>query len=153
VAMRVFGELRSAPGIQDLGTAPDELVVAMSFELMPDLLAAGDPRLVPDFISRFWSSRSCSNDPKSLTTYEYLAARACAPKLAGTHPDVPALREWYTQQYLTLFPQADSFISAAPVNPHDGFDNNELGSADKVIYVYRDHYTICGLSRAGLQTR
>ena len=54
-AMRVFGDLRGLAGIGDLDTAPDEAVVATSFELLPDLLEAGDPRLIPDLVSKFWS--------------------------------------------------------------------------------------------------
>jgi glycosyltransferase involved in cell wall biosynthesis len=153
-AMRIFGELHSTQGIQDVGTAPDDLVVAMSFELMPDILRAGDPRLVPDFISRFWSGRFSPNDPNSLTPYEYLAARAGSPNLAGRDPDtVPALRQWYARQYLTLVPQSDLFMSAPPIGVQDGLDNNDLDSADRLVYVYRDHHTICGLSRAGLQAK
>jgi glycosyltransferase involved in cell wall biosynthesis len=153
-AMRVFGELHCTQGIRDVGTAPDELVVAMSFELMPDVLRAGDPRLVPDFISQFWSGRFSPNDPNSLTAYEYLAAGACSPRLASRDPDiVPALRQWYARQYLTVVPQADLFMSAAPISLQDGLGNNDLDSAARLVYVYRDHHTICGLSRAGLQTK
>ena len=40
--MRVLGELRGAAGMSDVYTASDEHIVASSFELLPDLLQAGD---------------------------------------------------------------------------------------------------------------
>lgn len=153
-AMRVLGELHSTPGIQNIGAAPDDLVIAISFELMPDMLRAGDPRLIPPFISQFWSRRSSPTDPNSLTAYEYLAARVASPKMAGDDPEtVSAARQWYARQYLTVSPQADLFMSAPAISLQDSLENNNLDSAARLVYVYRDHHTICGLSRAGLQAK
>src|SRR5579863_7677199 len=74
-AMRVLGELRGVAGMSDVYTASDEHIVASSFELLPDLLQAGDPRLLPDVVNRFWSAK-LSADPAPLTAYEYFAAQA-----------------------------------------------------------------------------
>ena len=116
-AMRVFGELRGLAGIGDLDTAPDEAVVATSFELLPDLLEAGDPRLIPDLVSKFWS-KPLSPDPASLNAFEYFAVRACRPDSAP-NGDLAAARHWCATQYRALVPQADAFFSA-PAGAQNG---------------------------------
>src|SRR5205085_1318013 len=92
VAMAALAERRGLEKHSSLLTAADELIVAISFELLPDLLQTGDPRLVPETISQFWSHR-LSPGPDSLTAYEYFAVRACRPEL-----EPAAAREWCNTQ-------------------------------------------------------
>ena len=73
--------MRNLAGIADLDKASDEAVVATSFELLPYLLEAGDPRLIPDFVSRFWS-KPLAPGPDALNAFEYFAVRACRPEAA-----------------------------------------------------------------------
>jgi glycosyltransferase involved in cell wall biosynthesis len=145
-AMQVLGELHGVPQIRDAATAPADLLLAMSFEMLADLLQAGDSRLVPDYISRYWSA-PVSPDPGSPTTYEYVAARAWRPELT----DHAAIHSWYSRQFLTVLPQADVFGPAAAASPES--DGDGVTPPDKVVFVYRDHHTIAGLSKAGLLTK
>ena len=149
-AMRTLGELHSVAGIDDIQGVPDELALAISFEMLPEVLQAGDPRLIPDLISQFWASRF-SGDSASITAYEYLAARACHLEYSQNGDlDKRAIQHWFTEHYLSVLPQADVFATA----PSGSFDDHpaleDWNPPDKIILVYRDHQTICGLSRAGL---
>jgi glycosyltransferase involved in cell wall biosynthesis len=154
-AMQVLGELYSVPGICDLRTLPDDVILGMSFELLPYLLQTGDPRLVPAFMSQFWSGRVLP-DPTSLTAYEYLAARACRPSIPAFQDslagEVASVRRWYAESYLPLVPRADVF-SSEPIHCDSGLDCTDLNPSDKLVFVYRDHHTIAGLSKAGLLTK
>lgn len=152
-AMQLVGELRDLPQIRELPSAPDELLVALSFELMPDLLRAGDPRLVPDFVSRFWSKRS-SSSAESLASYEYFAAHVCRTDLAANgEKNIPDVRGWFSSQYLAAIPEADVLASPPPARHPAGTDAAWLNSPEKTVVIYRDHQTIAGLSRAGLFTK
>ena len=152
-ALRTLGELHSIAGIHELQHAPDELALAISFEMLPEVLQAGDPRLIPDLMSQFWASRF-SDEPASITAYEYLAARAYLPELAENGAlNKQVIQRWYLEHYLTVVPQADAFATAPWGNADDYLALENLNPPDKVILVYRDHHTICGLSRAGLSAK
>ena len=152
-AMRTLGEMHSIAGIHELQEAPDELALAISFEMLPEVLQTGDPRLIPGLVSQFWASRF-SDDTASITAYEYLAARACVPELAQSSDlNKEVVRRWYLEHYLTVVPQADVFASAQSSGSDDYVVVGDLNPPDKVIHVYRDHHTICGLSRAGLSAK
>jgi glycosyltransferase involved in cell wall biosynthesis len=155
-AMRVLGELKGVAGISDIHTAPDALLVAMSFDLLPDLLQAGDPRLIPEVVSGFWSKK-LSPDPESLTVYEYFAAQACRHGFvaAGTISDEAAasVRQWCATTFRAIVPQADPFFSAPPPTPQNECDSTDLNSPEKAVVIYRDHQTIAGLSKAGFLTK
>jgi glycosyltransferase involved in cell wall biosynthesis len=150
-AMRMLGDLRhrgAAAGLED--TASDEALVATSFELLPEMLEAGDPRLIPDLVSKFWS-KPLSAAPESLNAFEYFAVRACRPDIAP-NGDLVAARNWCATQYHALIPQVDAFFSA-PAGSPDGGGAADLNSPDKLVVLYRDHRTIAGLSKAGLLTK
>src|SRR6202008_3747871 len=55
--MAAWAELRGMPGAPDSKASPEE-IVASSFELLTHFLQAGDPRLIPDFVSQFWSRKT-----------------------------------------------------------------------------------------------
>jgi glycosyltransferase involved in cell wall biosynthesis len=149
-AMRVFGEQRGLAGIGDLDTAPAGAVLATLFELLLDLLQAGDPRLIPDLISTFWS-KPLEPDPASLNVFEYFAVRASHPDNTP-NGDLAAARERCATRYRALAPQADAFF-AAPSRAQNGSRSTNLNSPDKLVVLYRDHHTIAGLSKAGLLTK
>jgi glycosyltransferase involved in cell wall biosynthesis len=145
--MQILGQLHGVPQIRDAQAAPDDLLLALSFEMLTNLLQSGDPRLVPDYISRFWTT-PVSSHPGAPSLYQYLAARAWKPEVTGDD----AIQSWYSRQFLTVLPQADSLcrVAAAPAGENGG---DTLAPPDKVVFVYRDQHTIAGLSKAGLFTR
>jgi glycosyltransferase involved in cell wall biosynthesis len=128
----------------DISTSPEHELVALSFELLSDFLQAGDPRLIPGFVSQFWS-RKMSPDAGALTACEYFLARACRPELESD-----AVRNWLATHCHAVIPEVDLFSAAASVPVPSGYP---LNSPDKLVVVYRDHQTIAGLSKAGLQTK
>jgi glycosyltransferase involved in cell wall biosynthesis len=144
-AMAAWAELRGMAAAHDMATAAEDVVVALSFEILSDLLQAGDPRLIPDLVSQFWSKKM-SPDTEALTAYEYFLVRACRPELA---PD--AARGWLSTRCHATIPEAELF-SAVPHSAPIPF-GSALNSPEKVIVVYRDHHTIAGLSKAGLHTK
>jgi len=136
-AMATWAELRGLAGKRDIHATSDEEVVARAFEMLPDFLEAGDPRLIPDGVSQFWSKKM-SPERDALTAYEYFLARACRPDLA---PDTA--RDWLSKGHYTTIPGADLFSavpSSLPVPSGSG-----MNSPEKVIVVYRDHHTVAGL--------
>lgn len=130
--------------LKDAAALPDEVLVALSFEMLPELLQAGDARLAPGFVSQFWS-RKMSPEPDALTAYEYFLLKACR-----TEPAFETPRDWLSRNH-ALIPGADLF-SAAPSSAGPAAFR-PLNSPEKVVVVYRDHQTIAGLSKAGLQTK
>lgn len=154
-AMRFLGERRGVLATSDLHSAPDEYIAAISFHVLPDLLKANDPRLVPEVLSHFWSAK-LSADPEALTAYEYFAARACCPGLVPASALQPnscdAIRRWCGTEFRAVIPEAVPFFSMPPAVPQDDDRRASFDSPNKAIFIYRDHQTIAGLSRAGLAT-
>ena len=145
--MHILGQLHGVDHMRNAPAAPDDMLLALSFEMLADLLQAGDPRLVPDYISRYWSA-PVSAEPGAPTAYQYMAARAWKPELNGN----AAIQSWYARQFLTVLPQADALGGAA--SALDGENGGEaVTPPDKVVFVYRDQHTIAGLSKAGLFTK
>jgi glycosyltransferase involved in cell wall biosynthesis len=153
--MRFLADLRGIAGLSRADSAPEDHLVAISFELLPDLLRAGDPRLVPDVVSGFWAAK-LSNDPKALTTYEYFAAKACCPGLlpAGVPGPVEsdAVRHWCATRYRAVIREADPFFSAPPVTLPNDSRPSAFDSPERAVFIYRDHHTIAGLSTAARLT-
>ena len=146
-AMLVHGRVRSPDRFENAAAAPDERVVAMAFELLAPILRAGDPRLVPDFVSRFWFHK-LADEPVSLNAYEYLAARACAGD--GAQDTVATVRRWLADRYVAVLPQAGLFLPPPPEDARtQALDCTDLRLRDKAVFVYRDHRTIAGLATAG----
>jgi glycosyltransferase involved in cell wall biosynthesis len=133
-------------------SADDAVLLAMSFESATDALRTSDPRLLPPFVTRFWSGRA--EKDADLTRYEYVAARswcpAWAPPAGWKSPDYAAARTWFQAQYVSEFPNTDIFsepqeIAGAAVSG----SLDALRPASKMIFVHRDLETVSGLSRAG----
>ena len=145
--MQILGELHGLAQMRDAHKAAGDLLLALSFESLAELVQAADPRLIPDYISRYWSAPVAS-DPASPSSYVYLAARAWRPELT----DNAAIQSWYSRRFLSVLPQADVFGAVDPAAALDT-GGEELTPPEKVAFVYRDHHTIAGLSKAGLLTR
>ena len=118
--------------------------MALAFEVLLEFLEAGDPRLIPEVVSQFWSKKM-SPDGDPLTAYEYFLVRACRPDLASD-----AARDWLSKGHRTTIPGADLFSAVPSTLPIPS--GSGMNSAEKVIVVYRDHHTVAGLSTAGLRT-
>jgi glycosyltransferase involved in cell wall biosynthesis len=135
--------MASRADLKDVAALPDDAVVALSFEMLPELLQAGDARLAPEFVSQFWS-RKMSPEPNALSAYEYFLLKACRPDLTSE-----TAREWLSRSN-AFIPGADLFSTAPSAAPAA---SRALNSPARVVVVYRDHQTLAGLSKAGLQTK
>ena len=149
-AMLVHGRVRSADRFKNTADAPDELVVAMAFELLAPVLRTEDPRLLPEFVSRFWFHK-LAEDLESLNAYEYVAARACtAVAQDDAQENVATVRRWLADRYAAVLPQADLFLPPPAEDERTrALDCTDLRLRDKTVFVYRDHRTIAGLATAG----
>jgi glycosyltransferase involved in cell wall biosynthesis len=147
-AMVVDGQTRSPGLYENIANQREETLLAMAFELLADILRAGDPRLVPDFVSRFWF-RKMSAEPESLNAYEHMAASACL----GRESPLSTVRHWLANRFRAVLPQADPFITASSEDTRIGaLEDSGLRIPEKTAFVYRDHVTISGLSTAGRYT-
>jgi glycosyltransferase involved in cell wall biosynthesis len=123
----------------------DAALLAMSFEAVTAVLGAGDPRLLPEFVTRYWTARV--EKGAELTRYQYLAARAFCPELDPVR-EPEAARRWFHGQYVNQFPHTDALGASVNVAGQP-LDDGTLRPPPTTFFVYRDHHTICGLSRAG----
>jgi len=130
--------------LHEIAAIPEEELVALSFELLSDLLQAGDPRLIPDFVSEFWS-RKMATEPNAFSAYEHFLVRAFRSDLPSE-----SARDWVAKQCRAAIPEVDLFSTSANTAPWPA--GAALNSPEKVIVVFRDHHTIAGLSKAGGQT-
>jgi len=147
-AMYILGELHGVQSIRDVPTGPEDAALALSFELLKHLLQAGDPRLVPSYVSRYWSA-PISPEQSSPTTYEYVASQAWGPRVA----DHATIHSWFSRRFLTVLPQAGVFTPAPSSHTHDMPGAEHVAPAEKIVVVYRDHHTIAGLATAGAIAR
>lgn len=139
--------------VKDFGRTGE---LAISFLAVARILQSGDTRLLPEFVTAKWREKMQSAD--GLTSFEYLAARAFSPDLlpdtAWAEREHPSLvRTWFETQYLNLVPDAD--VLGSPADSEDEncvVHNTPHSPSPKVIFVYRDHHTVAGLSRAGRTT-
>ncbi len=128
------------PELKQADPVPDRAALtAASFRVITELLAGGDPRLLPEFVTEYWYG--CAVPESSLTRYEYLAARAFAGPESASEEHV---KSWFLQ-YSVATPGAEVFAGA----------NSGVGSLaetrpiPRAIFVYRDWQTECGIARAG----
>ncbi len=149
--MLALGRSRDPKRYRNAEQMPDEILLGWSFELLPDVLEAGDPRLVPEQASRFWFSRSGAQ-PDSLNAYEYLAAKVCCDAGVVKESDPAAIRSWYESEYLAAVPKADVFAPAPVWEAGADTDSAEIEPPARAILVFRDHWTVAGLSTAGAST-
>jgi len=150
VAMLVNAVTGTGHSLDDACSGSDGELVAIAFEQVPKLLRAGDPRLLPEYVSRFWN-RNVLTDGDSLNAFEYVAAKAL---MYGAEPrDVPAVREWLAYDFLATEPEAAVFVRPAMWGAPQRSEGVVLEPPKRTVCVYRDHRTIAGLSKAGLEIR
>jgi len=110
---------------EQLLAVPKAKLYAICYELARSVLASGNPRLIPEFVSGFWRSSPEGGE----TAFDYV-----------THLVEARMR--------TPLPPAPLFSAPAPA----GQPIPELAPMRPQrlsIVSYRDHQTLCGLSKAG----
>jgi glycosyltransferase involved in cell wall biosynthesis len=128
---------------------PRAAVFADCFAALADVLGGNDVRLLPSYVSNFWRQNAFAGG--TITNYEYVAAAAL--RAVGDSPGrdtEPAMRNWFTSDYVADHPWATALSGMAWANggqPHA----EPRKPIDSAVLSYRDHKTVCGLSKAGLQ--
>ena len=118
------------------------------FAAIADLLDGGNVRLLPPYVSNFWRQHAFAGG--TITTYEYVAAAVFRPGDASGPDTEPAVRSWFVSDYVSSHPWAKALSGIASVNgrqPHAAPQK----PVDNAVLSYRDHKTVCGLSKAGMQ--
>ena len=123
--------------------SPSELF-ACSFGALADVAERGDTRLLPAYVSSRWRRHALTSE--AITTYEYVAAAAFGA--CGHSPT--AVRSWFASDYIRAHPWASAFSGMAPTNGQQVHAAPQKPLNDAVL-SYRDHKTVCGLSKAGIQ--
>jgi glycosyltransferase involved in cell wall biosynthesis len=120
---------------------------ALAFRGVQEILACGDPRLVPPDLSRFWTTRPLAD--RDLTAFEYVYASAEA-RSGGTpvsdseiRPRFQAAASRIRGAALLSGPLLTAGTPAAPAPRY----------SQTSVTIYRDHETVAGLSKAGLMAR
>jgi glycosyltransferase involved in cell wall biosynthesis len=129
--MLVFAKIERPDGFQQLLEGPEAKRYAICYELAREVLAFGNPNLIPAFVSGYWRS-SPENGETAFDYVTSLVEARCADTL-GLAADLPlahlfsrvALAENPTQELATARPRRLSIVS------------------------YRDHNTVCGLAKSG----
>jgi glycosyltransferase involved in cell wall biosynthesis len=128
--MLVYEKLERPDRFQRLLEVPKAKLYAICYELARVLLASGNPHLVPEFVSAFWRSSPGGGE----TAFDYVTHLAEAGH--GTlrlRTELP-----YAHLFSALTPAEKPIQELAPTRPR------RLS-----IVSYRDHTTLCGLSKAG----
>jgi glycosyltransferase involved in cell wall biosynthesis len=136
--MLLYEKLENPDRFQQLAEVPKAKLYAICYELARAVLASGDPRLAPEFVSGFWRSPIAECE----TAFDYVTRLVEARRKArgGGESDTLPLR--------TDLPPAHLFSASA----HSGKPIQELAPSRPhrlSIVSYRDHKTLCGLSKAG----
>jgi glycosyltransferase involved in cell wall biosynthesis len=128
--MLVYEKLERPDRFQRLLELSKAKLYAICYELARVLLASGNPSLVPEFVSAFWRSSPGGGE----TAFDYVT------RLAEAGPGTLQLRTELPSAHLfsALTPAEKPIQELAPTRPR------RLS-----IVSYRDHNTLCGLSKAG----
>jgi glycosyltransferase involved in cell wall biosynthesis len=117
---------------------------ASCFGAMADLLDRNDVRLLPSYVSNFWRRHAFAEG--TITTYEYVAATAFRD--SAVPETEPAIRNWFASDYAASRPWAKALSGIRPANGRQAAPQKPV---DNAVLSYRDHKTVCGLSKAGIQ--
>jgi hypothetical protein len=129
-----------------------ERLLALSFWALQGLLSIGDPRLIPAFVSRFWTYRPMPNGV--VTGFEYVGYRAGRHANSDISGDVGAtneleIRNAFHNGLATRHPEV-LLLSGPEVRSSATCSRvEEIEIYDSAILVYRDQDAISGLSTAG----
>ena len=122
---------------------------AAGFGALADLLDRSDVRLLPSYVSHFWRRNAFADG--TITNYEYVAAAAF--RAFGDSPareTEPAVRKWFVSDYVTSYPWAAALSGTPSLNGRQPHAEPQQ-PIDNAVLSYRDHKTVCGLSKAGIQ--
>jgi len=131
LGMLMFEKIQHPDRFPQLAALAGAKLYAICYELARDVLASGNTRLIPGFVSEYW--RSSPGDGG--TTFDYVTSLLEARHSSGVK--MPA-----------ELPLAHLFSAAAPIDK----SAQGLGPTrprELAIVCYRDHNTVCGLSKAG----
>lgn len=132
------------------GVMDRERLLAFSFCAVEGMLSIGQLRLVPEAVSRFWRQRPL----KLVTAFEYVAANANAAKTNGTPggvaPTEEDVRDWF-QREVAGGVRGAPLMSGRPVKG-TAVEARE-STTESAIVVYRDHDSVCGISKASVAAR
>jgi len=136
--MLVYEKLEHPDRFQQLLHVPKAKLYAICYELARVVLASGNPRLVPEFVSGFW--RSSPGGGESAFDYVTRLVEARHGERGGGGSEALRLRTELPLAHLfsALAPAERPIQELAPTRPR------RLS-----IVSYRDHNTLCGLSKAG----
>ena len=137
--MLVFEKVERPHRFQQLLEAPDAKLYAICYELARDVLAAGNARLVPAFVSEFWSSPRGGGE----TAFDYVTSLVDA-----RHVENGGAKSYTTSRLPAELPLAYLFSTPEPVEkPVQKLAPTRPRGLS--IVSYRDHKTVCGLAKAG----
>jgi len=136
--MLLYEKLERPDRFQRLLEVPKAKLYAICYELARVVLASGDPRLIPEYLSGFWRSSPGGGE----TAFDYVTrlVEARHGECDGGGSDALRLRTELPLPHLfsALAPAEKPIQELAPTRPR------RLS-----IVSYRDHKTLCGLSKAG----
>jgi len=135
--MLAFEKIERPDRWQRILDATDAKLYAICYELARDVLAAGNARLVPAFVSGFWSASQGGGE----TAFDYVTTLVDARHAQHSGGNS------YTARLPPELPLADLFSTPAPVQKAIP----KLAPArprELSIVSYRDHRTVCGLAKA-----
>ncbi len=129
--MLLFDKVSHPDRYQQLLEAHEAKLYAICYELMRDVLAAGNPRLIPAFVSAFWRSAAT----KDATAFDYVTqlVETRHPHNVQLSPDLPL------SHLLSKAPPVQDPAPALTVQRPRSLS----------IVSYRDHTTVCGLAKSG----
>lgn len=136
--MLIFEKMEHPYRFQQLLEVPKAKLYAICYELARVVLASGNPRLVPEFVSGFWRSSPGGGE----TAFDYVT------RLVETRHGERGGGGPYALRLRTELPLAHLFSAPAPAEkPIQELAPTRPGRLS--IVSYRDHNTLCGLSKAG----
>ena len=129
--MLIFEKIGHPDRLQQLLEGPQARRYAICYELVRDVLASGNPRLVPAFVSGFWRSSSGNGE----TAFDCVTSMVEARRAdgLGLPADLPL-----AHLFSRVVPPEKPVQELSPTRPHS-----------LSIVSYRDHKTVCGIAKAG----
>jgi glycosyltransferase involved in cell wall biosynthesis len=151
VGMLLYLQRAYPEELKDFRAAHRERIIALSFCAVEGMLSMGHSRLIPPTVSGFWRHRPL----KLVTAFEFVAANVNNSLENGAQASTAAveteLRKWFQRGVASAF-RAGSLMSG-PSGDYVKAGEAPEPLADSAVVIYRDHYTVCGLSKAGAIAR
>ncbi len=151
--MLALERLRTRMSAPEIRMLPSERQHAIAFEMLESLIAAENPRLAPPFVTSYWRAPTSTGRETRFESVERLLKRGAGEKVEEPESDSDT------------WPETES---GAEARDDEGREWGQIGLVSEVrlpevppgkaprlhpatlgILSYRDHRTVCGLSRAG----